>query len=345
MKAALFYGEKKDIRIENVDIPSLNEDDVLIKVRACGICGSDARSYFNGVKERYKIPVILGHEVVGEVVESGKKLGLSSGERVVVAPIYGCGHCDFCVCHQENLCDSVVVFGCNFDGAFAEYMRIPGTGVARGVISRVPENLSISDEEATLIEPFSCCLHGIKKINLKPGDTVMVSGAGPIGLAHITLLKMLGAGCVVVNDIVEERLSRAKDFGADLTVNSVKEDLSQKVRDITGGKGVDSLIVAAPSPEATEVGINLIKKGGTLLIFGGCPSGSMINLDPNLIHYSEIKVTGSIDATMEDFRQTIDLIHKAELAPFITHSFPLDEIKEAMEIIDRKEGLKVVLKF
>jgi len=343
MKAALFYGGKRDIRIENIDIPPLSKGDVLIKVKACGICGSDARSYFNGVKKRYKIPVILGHEVIGEVVEAGKETDLTIGERVVVAPIYGCGHCDFCISHQENLCDSVVVFGCNFDGAFAEYMKIPRAGVARGVIARVPQD--ISDEEATLIEPFSCCLHGIKKINLKPGDTVMVTGAGPIGLAHITLLKMLGAGQVIANDIINERLSRAKNFGADITINSAREDLIQEVKDLTAGKGVDSLIVAAPSPQAVEIGVNLVRKGGTLLIFGGCPSGSLINLDPNLIHYSEIKITGSIDATMEDFREVINIIHFVDLSPFVTHSFPLDGIKDAMEVMGKKEGLKVIIKF
>ncbi len=341
MKAALFYGGKKDIRVENIDIPPLSKGDVLVKVRTCGICGSDARSYFNGVEERYKIPVILGHEVMGEVAEAGDGTDLTRGERVVVAPIYGCGHCDFCVSDEENLCDQVVVFGCNFDGAFAEYMKIPQAGVARGVVAKVPRD--ISDEEATLIEPFSCCLHGIKRINLSPGDTVVVTGAGPIGLAHITLLKMLGAGRVIANDIVDERLSRAKDFGADVTINSARENLVKKVKDLTGGKGVDSLIAAAPSPKATEVGIDLIRKGGRLLIFGGCPSGSRITIDPNLIHYAEISMTGSIDSTMEDFRETIDLVHRADLAPFVTHRFSLDAIREAMEVMGKKEGLKVII--
>lgn len=343
MKAALFYGGKKDIRIEGMDIPSLNKGDALIKVKACGICGSDARSYFNGVEERYKIPVILGHEVIGEIVEGGKGTDLTPGERVVVAPIYGCGHCEFCISGRENLCDQVVVFGCNFDGAFAEYMRIPQAGVARGVLAKITQEMS--DEEATLIEPFSCCLHGIKRINLRPGDTVLVTGTGPIGLAHISLLKLLGAGKVIANDLVEERLERAKDFGADLAINAAQEDSLERIKEVTGGKGVDHLIVAAPSALATELGINLLRKGGSLLIFGGCPSGSSVSLDPNLIHYQEITITGTIDSTMEDFHQTIALVGGTDLTRFVTHDFSVEQIREAMEVMGGKKGLKVILKF
>ena len=135
MKAALFYGAKEDMRIESAAIPDIDDGDILLKVRACGICGSDARSYFNGIEERYKIPVIFGHELTAEVHKIGSKVeGYKTGERVVVAPIYGCGQCEFCVSGKENLCENVVVFGCTFDGGFAEYMRIPQKGVSRGVL-------------------------------------------------------------------------------------------------------------------------------------------------------------------------------------------------------------------
>lgn len=342
MKAAFFYGERKDIRLKKVDIPKINEDEVLIKVRACGICGSDARSYFNGTHERYNIPIILGHEIAGEISQIGKNVdGFKVGERVTVAPIYGCGKCSFCVSGEENLCERVVVFGCNFDGAYAQYMRIPAQGIKRGVLVKIPENLS--DGEATLIEPFSCCLHGILRANVRPGDTVVVIGAGPIGLAHLTLLKILGSGRVIVNDIVNLRLERAKKFGADVTINSKESNLTLKVRELTKGKGADSVIVAAPSKEAIEDGLKVVRRGGRVVLFGGCPANSLIQIDPNLIHYSEITVTGSIDSIIDDFRRTVQLISRVNLKPFVTHQFFLEEVHQAMQVVKDKKGLKVIL--
>jgi len=168
MKAAFFYG-KEDIQVHEVNIPKIKEDEILIKIRVCGICGSDVRSYYKGVEGRYKIPVILGHEVSGEVFKTGGEIdGFAIGDRVVVAPIYGCGKCSFCVSGQENLCKDVMVFGCNLDGAFAEYMKIPAQAIQRGALvirpwcsknsrSRLivaPLTLKASINSSTVILPF-----------------------------------------------------------------------------------------------------------------------------------------------------------------------------------------------
>jgi len=343
MKAAFFHG-KEDIQIHEIDIPKINEDEILIKVRVCGVCGSDVRSYYEGAEGRYKIPVILGHEVSGEVFKTGGEIdGFAIGDRVVVAPIYGCGKCSFCVSGQENLCQNVMVFGCNVDGAFAEYMKIPAQAIQRGALVKIPDELS--DEEAVFIEPFSCCLHGILRANVEPGDTVLVIGAGSIGLAHLTLLKILGSGKVIVSDIVNKRLERAKKFGADVTVNSKEGNLPLKVKKLTKNKGADSVIVAAPSKEAVEEGLKIVRRGGNLVLFGGCPANSVIQTDPNIIHYSEITVTGSIDSTIDDFRRTIQLISRLNLKLFITHRFPLEEVHQAMQVMKDKKGLKVILTF
>ncbi len=343
IKAAFFYG-KEDIQIHEVNIPKIKEDEILIKVRVCGICGSDVRSYYKGVEGRYKIPLILGHEVSGQVFKIGGKIdGFAIGDRVVVAPIYGCGKCSFCLSGQENLCKDVMVFGCNLDGAFAEYMKIPAQAIQRGALVKIPDELS--DEEAALIEPFSCCLHGILRANVEPGDTVVVIGAGPIGLAHLTLLKILGSGKVIVSDIVNKRLERAKKFGADATVNSKEGNLPLKVKELTKDKGADSVIVAAPSKEAVEAGLKIVRRGGSVVIFGGCPANSLIQIDPNLIHYSEITVTGSIDSTIDDFRRTVQLISRLNLKPFITHRFPSEEVHQAIQVMKDKKGLKVILTF
>ena len=341
MEAALFYG-KEDIRLESIDLPQVGDGDVLLKIGACGICGSDARSYFKGIEERYKIPVIFGHEMVGEVSKVGAKVrDYSVGDRVVVAPIFGCGLCEFCASGKENICENVVVFGCTYDGAFAEYMLIPEKGVERGVLVRVSEE--VTDTEGTMIEAFACCLHGLRRLSIGAGDSVAILGSGPIGLAHLTLAKRLGAGKVAVLDIEDNRLTAAESFGADITINVSKEGWQDEVRGYLGANGVDIVVTAAPSVASIASGLEIIKNGGQMLIFGGLPHGSVLSMDPNIIHYNEISITGSIDATIDDFRRVASMGPSLGLGRFITHCFALEKVKEGMEVMGRKEGLKVVL--
>jgi len=343
MKSAFFYG-KEDIQIHEINIPNIKEDEILIKIRACGICGSDVRSYYEGVEGRYKIPVILGHEVSGQVFKTGGEVDdFAVGDRVTVAPIYGCGKCSFCVSGQENLCKKVMIFGCNLHGAFAEYMKIPARVIQAGGLVRIPDELS--DEEAALIEPFSCCLHGILRANVQPGDTVLVIGAGPIGLAHTKLLRLLGASYIIASDIIDSRLEVAKKFGADMAINPQRKDSLAKIKELTENKGVDAVIVAVGNAEATTRGLEMVRKGGTVVLFGGCPPNTVVQVDPNFIHYSDITIVGSIDATIDEFRRAASLVSAIDVKPFITHRFPLESIKDAMEISRDREALKAVIKF
>jgi len=342
MKAALFYGGKEDMRVESTDIPRIGEGDILLKIRACGICGSDARSYFNGIEERYKIPVIFGHELTAVVERVGSRVhGFQAGDRVVVAPIYGCGQCEFCTSGKENLCENVVVFGCTCDGGYAEYMRIPEKGVQRGALVKIDDH--VSDLEGTMIEPFSCCLHGLRRLHIQPGDCVLVFGAGPIGLIHMMLAKKLGAGRVAVLDMVENRLKEATRFGADLATDLNSPNWEKTARDFTGKNGADIVITAAPAVAAITDALKLIKQDGRLLIFGGLPHGSVLCFDPNIIHYREVTITGSIDATIDDFNRAAAMAPSLNLGRFITHTFSIDEVKKGMETMMKKEGLKVVI--
>ena len=342
MKAALFYGKKEDMRIEEIPIPEAGEGDILLKVKSCGICGSDTRGYFNGIEERYKIPIVLGHELTGEVFKLGDRLeGYGIGDRVVVAPIFGCGKCEFCLSGKENLCENVGVFGVTHDGGFAEYMLIPNKAVERGVLVKIGKN--ISDEEGTMMEPLSCVLHGQRQLNIQPGDSVIIFGSGPIGLGHLLISKHTGAGIVGVADIVENRLKEAKTFGADVIINTTDKNWFDKVYEFFGKNGVDHVIIAAPSVSAIESGYKVVKKGGKLLIFGGLPHGSLWNMDPNVVHYKEVSIYGSIDSTIEDFRRIVFIAPSLDLGRFITHRFSLEDIKEGMEVMRRKEGLKVIL--
>ena len=342
MEAALFYGKPEDMRIESVDVPPIETGDILLKIRASGICGSDARSYFKGIEERYKIPIIFGHEFTAEVHRVGEGVrGYNSGERVVVAPIYGCGQCEFCVSGKENLCDDVVVFGCTYDGANAEYMRIPAKGVERGVLVKLDDE--VSDYAGTMIEPVSCCLHGQRQMDMQPGDSVLIFGSGPIGLSHMLLVKKLGAGKVGIIDMVEGRLREAEAFGADVTFNAEKDTWEKAVLSTFGASGVDIVITAAPSVAAIENAYRVVKKGGKLLIFGGLPHGSIWNMDPNVVHYREVTIYGSIDATIDDFRRAASMAPSLDLDRFVTHKLPLKDANGGMQVMKNREGLKVVL--
>jgi len=341
MKAALFYGNKRDIRIEERPLPPLARGEILLKIEACGICGSDARSYFNGIEERYKIPIILGHEISATINDTGGGVkGYGVGERVTVAPIYGCGQCEFCISGKENLCNEVVVFGCTMDGGFAEYMLVPQKAVERGVLVKLP--VSVSNAAGTLIEVFSCCLHGQRRAGIHPSDSVVIFGAGPIGLAHLTIAKKIGAGVVGVVDLVPSRLEEATKFGADFVVNATETDWVSKVKNAIGTGGCEIAITAAPSVNSIEYALKIIKKGGIILVFGGLPHGSQLNLDPNLIHYQEVTITGSIDATIDDFNRAVRMAPSFNLERFVTHRFPLSAIHEAMAVMERKQGLKVI---
>ena len=342
MKAALFYGDKEDLRTEDIDIPGIGDGDVLLKIRTCGICGSDARFYFNGNESRYKKPVILGHEIVADIYKAGKDVKeYKPGDRVTVAPIYGCGQCNLCTTGFENLCSDVIVLGCTYDGGFAEYMHVPKKGVERGVLVKMDD--SISDQAGTMIEAFSAVLHGLRRLDIQPGDSIVIFGSGPIGLAHMITSKKIGAGRTAVIDIVESRLKEAKNFGADITINGSDDNWKEKVFDYFGSDGADYVVTAAPSLAAVENSLKIIKRGGKILIFGGLPHGNLLTVDPNFLHYNEITLTGSIDATIDDFKRVTLMAPFLGLDRFITHSFNLDNIKKGMEVMGKKEGLKVIL--
>ncbi len=342
MKAALFYGDKEDLRLEEVDIPEPGNGDIVIKVRVCGICGSDTRYYFHGNEPRYNRPVILGHEVVGNIYKMGKNVKeFSLGERVAVAPIYGCGKCDLCLSGHENLCRDVVVFGTNFAGGFAQYMLIPEKGIERGVLVKLDDR--ISDKAATMLEPFSCALHGLRKISINPGDTMIIFGSGPLGLAYLLLSKKLGAGKVAVVARAQDKLKRALEFGADITFSTEQVGWMDKVRDYFGGTGINIAVTAASTLPVLEYSINLVKRGSKVLIFSGLPTGAKLTIDPNYLHYNEITLYGSIDSTIDDYTRTALMAPYLGLDRFATHSFPLDRVKEGFEATKEKDRLRVNL--
>jgi len=334
LKAALLY-RPRDIRIEEIPKYKINENEVLIKVKACGICAADLRIY-NGIKSLWtpKYPVILGHEVSGIVEDIGSNVSkVNIGDRVTVDMIVRCGKCHYCLIGRDNLCENRGPF----IGGFAEYTKAPERNVFK-----IPN--SISFEEASLAEPLACCINSIEKLNINYGDTVLIIGAGPMGLLHLQLLKIKGVR-IIVSEIIDERLEIASKLGADELINPNKEDFESRVKKLTNGRGVDGVIVAVGNKRAIEQGIKAAGKTATVIFFGAIWPPTQITIDPNLLHYKEIILTGVHSRTLKQFYQAVKLIsnRQVNVKPIITHTYPLEKINEAFRIASERKGLKVIV--
>ena len=340
MKAAMLYGVK-DLRVEDVDVPGVGIGEVLVKIKAATTCGTDVKIYQRGYVEKIiKLPTIFGHEWAGEVVEVGGNLDWpKKGMRVRAGNSAPCLHCNMCQKGKYNLCENMIWLW----GAYAEYIKVP----ARTVLVNMQEIPShVSFEEAAITEPLACVLHGVEEANVKLGDTVVVIGAGPIGLLHLLTVKKMGAEKVVVIDLVDERLSVAKELGADETINAGKENAVEKVQQLTGGYGADIVIEAIGSPATWEQALRLARKGGTVLEFGGCPPGTEIKLNTEMLHYGELTVLGAFHTTPLHFRKALNLISSrtVDVRPLVTKRMRLEDIKQAFEILSTsKNEIKIAI--
>lgn len=336
MKAAFLYGVK-DLRIEETTIPSFRDDEVLVRVRSCGICPSDLRYYLGyrksipyGAKSRG----LSGHEWAGDVVEVGSEVeGISEGERVVPGPIVSCGNCKFCVRGESNLC----VNKTGILGGFAGYAK----ALAKNIY-KVPENLSY--KEACMTEPVACCLNANILSKIQKGDDVVIVGDGPMGLIHLQLAKA-SAARVTVSGHHRERLEVAEKLGADKIVNSREEDVPQIVKDLTDGYGADAVIVSVGNKRAIEEAMQMVGVSGVVNLFAGTYPPAKVALDPNLIHYGQIVLTGSSDSTPYLWETALKLISLGvvKTKPLISHTFPLSQLKEGFEALQKRKGLKVMI--
>lgn len=343
---AAVYHNPGDIQVEEVERPSIGEDEALLQVRAASICGTDLRIYSSG---HFKIPPgtsrILGHEFAGEVAEVGSMVkSLTPGMRIAIAPNIGCGVCEQCVQGHNHLCPTYEAFGISLDGAFSEYMLIPKEAIRQGNIVSLPEGVSF--EEAALNEPFSCCYNGSRACRIEPGDSVLIVGAGPIGIMHLFLASLSGASKVILSEMIEERLAKALELGADLAINPAEEDLPTAIGEVTDGRGVDVVIVAAPSPAAQEEALELVAPQGRINFFGGLPQGrEFIKFNSNRVHYKQLVVTGTTGSSNYQYRKSMGIIAsgRVDLTPLITASFPLSEVEEAFTLAASKKAMKVLI--
>jgi L-iditol 2-dehydrogenase len=340
LKTAVYYGPR-DVRLEEKEVPKIGDKELLVKVHACGVCGTDVKTVMRG-HPLIKPPTVLGHEIAGEIVRIGKDImDHRIGERVVVAPYVPDGTCYYCLHGRYTLCTGL------YDqspapGGFAEFVKVPPNIVKKGTLV-IPS--TVSYEEAALTEPLACCLHGIEECHVSVGDCVAIVGDGPIGLMHLQLAKVKGATKIILSGQLNERLRLAEELGASVTVNETEEDPVRKAMDETDDRGADVVIVAVGSVAAAEQGLKLVRKGGIVNLFGGFPGQSELKLDPNLIHYSEVTVTGTFGFSHIAFAMALHLIstRSVEMNKLITHKFKLDEVLTAIDVLADRKGLKAIV--
>jgi len=336
----MLYGIK-DLRIEDVPVPTVVGGEVLVKVKTATTCGTDVKIFQRGYVEKViRLPSIFGHEWAGEVVEVGSGLQWpEEGMRVRAGNSAPCLHCGMCQRGQYNLCENMIWLW----GAYAEFVKVPSRMVLVNM-QEVPGHVSF--EEASMAEPLACVLHGVEEAGVKLGDNVAIIGAGPIGLLHLLTVRKMGVKKAIMVDLVDERLSFAEKIGADVTVNGGREDVPARVKQLTGGYGADVVIEAIGLPATWEQALRLVRKGGTVLEFGGCPPGTEIKVNAEQLHYGETRVMGTFHTTPLHFRKALDLIASGtvDVRSLVTRRMRLEGVREALEMLSTsKTEIKIAI--
>ncbi len=334
MKAAVLYGIN-DLRVEDRPIPELlGPDYCLVKIGACGICGSDIHFLRHGRIGEFVVetPMSLGHESAGTIVEVGDEVkGLIPGDRVAVEPGWACRKCEFCRSGRYNLCRDVVFLACPpYDGAFAEYLAWPAD-----FLFKLPENVSL--EEGAMIEPFSVGLHAARRAGIRGGDWVLVAGSGPIGLCAIQAAKANGATRIIVTDMVPSRLETARKLGATATINLAETDVEEAVADLTGGRGVDVVLECSGTSKAVISAVEVVKNGGMVQLVGNFME-EMPPIPIQRMVERELSVSG-LFRYVNTYPASVDMIAAGviDLKSLITHRFALDEAPDAMMWVDENK--------
>jgi L-iditol 2-dehydrogenase len=344
MKAIRLLGKDR-IELQEIPIPEIRENEMLIRVRAASICGTDVRMMRNGYRNVSESnPLTLGHEFAGEIAKTGACVrGYSVGQRVSVAPNIGCGTCDMCVSGNTHLCKQYDAFGVTMEGGFAEYVRIPARAIEQGNVSPMDRNISF--QEAALVEPLSCVYNGQKLIGVRPGDDALIIGLGPIGLMHVMVAKLLGAGKILVNDLSEERIHKACELFPD--VIPIRGSIPAGLAEL-GMKGVDLCVIAAPAPTAQAQSPEYMNMNGRLLFFAGLPAGKeTVPINTNLIHYRQLRIQGCTKQSVSEYRICQKLVNdkRIPLELIMSDVYPPEAFREAFDAAAAAKGLKHVFVF
>jgi L-iditol 2-dehydrogenase len=338
MKVAMYYGQDH-VRIDDVARPEIGEDEALVAMKACGLCGSDLMDWYL----RSRVPLVLGHEPAGILVEKGGKVkAFEAGDRIFVHHHVACLGCHYCLHEDFTLCKQFHETNIK-PGGFAEYFKVPAPNLDVDTL-RIPD--AVSFDEATLVEPVGCCLRALKKCNIRQGDTVAIIGAGATGIIHAVLSKILGAEKTIVSDLIEFRLKAAKKFGADVVINPKNENLADVVKSETGGRGADVAVVTAPNLEAYKAGLNVCRKGGKLCVFAPTDPGQYLQVSPKDLFFNEIQIIPSYSTSHLETREALALMtsRRLSLKGLITHRFKLADAAKAFKTaLQSMESLKVII--
>ncbi len=338
MRVALWYNNR-DVRVEEIPVPEIGPGELLVRVIASGICGSDVMEWYR----LDRAPLVLGHEIAGEVVVAGEGVErYKAGDRIAVAHHLPCNTCHYCLSGNHTACDTLR--RTNFDpGGFAEYVRLPALNVDRGVFS-LPDEVSF--EDATFVEPLACVLRGQRRANLQPGQTVLVIGSGISGLLHIKLARALSAGHIVATDINRYRLEAAEWFGADIAINA-GEYAPDGLREVNNGLLADLVIVCTGAVPAVNQALSSVERGGTVLFFAPTAPGVTIPMSiNNLFWRRDITLTTSYAGSPADYAAALRLIRARSVLvhEMITHRLSLEEIGLGFQLVaDARESLKVII--
>ncbi|GAB4542742.1 MAG: zinc-dependent dehydrogenase [Thermodesulfovibrionia bacterium] len=340
MRVARLYSFN-DIRIEDVDVPEPGDNDALMSVRACGICSGDVMKWYI----EKKAPLVIGHEPSGEIVRVGRAVkGFKSGDRIFVHHHAPCMKCRFCMRGDYVQCEewkrSRII-----PGGISEYILIPD-GILRNDTLLLPEDVGYDD--ATLIEPTACVVKSLRRAGVKRGDVVLVIGLGVMGMLHILLLRDIGVERIIGADMVEFRLNKAVEFGADYVVDVKREVLKDTVIKLTEGRGADIVIVCPNSVSAMMDGFECVAPGGRVVLFTPAMPDERLVIDPNRIYFNDISVITSYSCGPDDTRKALDYIKRGVIRGerLITHRFGIDDTITAYKIVARAEdSLKVIITF
>ncbi len=343
MIASVFHGPG-ELAVEEVPVPEIGPDEVLVKVGANTLCGTDLR-ILRGEKTRgVRRPSILGHEFAGHVAEVGRRVrGFEEGMPVAMAPVIPCRRCFYCRHGMENACMERRAMGYEFDGGLGEYARIPAVALEAGNLFAAREDLP--SEHLALTEPLSCCVNGHRRSQVSLDDAVLIMGAGPIGLFHLQLSLLAGARTVIISEPSPSRRAFASGLGAHVVVDPTAEYLRSAVAESTEGLGADSTIICIGLPQLVNDAITMTRKGGRINIFAGLAGKGWAEVEANLIHYNELEVTGTTAARRSDYETALRLIEtgRVEVGSMVTDRVPLSSAGEAFARAADGGALKVAV--
>ena len=342
--SAVFNGPK-NFEIKYLPIAG-KDNEVLLKTLSCAVCGYDVRVFREGHR-KVRPPIVLGHEICARTINTinlPNDQVILEDRRVIVSPLIPCLNCHHCHAGYFNSCNNLNEIGSSINGGFADYISIPRNNILINGI--IPIENNINDDEASLIEPLSCCLNAHLNYNIPiSSEFVIIIGDGPIGLIHLQLSKLYGAKTIVVGKI-SSRLNEAKSIGADLVLlNNDPDESVKKIWNYTYGKGGKLIIVATSNPEGIDLALKLAGKNSLVSLFAGTSKNKLLSIDPNILHYNQISLSGSFSSTPKVMKKAMDLVHeqKVDLRRLITHRFSLDDIDKAFNATENYNGFRSVI--